>query len=685
MKKILLFLLLLPFVSFGQVANGTETKQNAFRSLSPQTVTSVNYLTTMGTDGTMGRVTPSNLSFAQADTGVLTFAGMTTNTATTINIGAVNGQIIDNETNPLVPVRTSVTYAGATGVTVTTVGSGTASYVMLSSAGVISFQNTFPTSAERKAKIWLGKVSHPAGSVTVVVNEPDYVTSPLAFSRDFFQDLGPYVNNGVFPYANGANLSLNITGGTVTGDGINFVTSRTNPNRYEVLPAIVANFAIRTQTGGATAAVNAITPGVYDNAGTITAIGGGAGASTIQHVEYIPGQGYIVQLGQQVYATFNDAVAAVGRENPSFVRWSNLVNNAIPIGVIVVNKSATTLNNTAQALFFKADKTGDFFGAQAGVATGTLQTSYLNSVVPQITTTPGLGAVTIKRGSAADTDSVFDIQNGAGATNFSIKGNGNTSINGLITGTVTRVLPSGTTFNGQTFNLTSTDNTSAFRNINTYSFPEDGIVNNTNTNSIASNYIVLNKTTNQPSYSFSINESRVSQTNTGSIGSINMFVSGMYSSGTGTIGDLSHFTALSNIVANSYTLTNFHVLKSISNPQNNITNAYGFRLGDLFGSTISRGIDSGVSAGTGKFNIYAQGTADNYFKGALLVDAVSNGVDKVRVGGSVLATGYKVSEIQTAPSSATDTGTAGEIRFTATGIFICTATNTWIKCVGATF
>jgi hypothetical protein len=427
MKKLLLSLLL--FTGFLQ-AQTYPTNPTAFGKISINTNVEDNTATKVSVQSSDNRINWINKTAidgsnkAQADTGVFTFAGLVTNSATTINIGAANGQIMDNETNPLVPVRTVVTYAGATGVTVTTVGSGNASYVMLGIGGVISFQNTFPTSAERKTKILLGKVSHPAGSVTLVINEPDYVLSPQALVKDWIQDSGPYINNGVFPYANGANLNINVTGGTITGNGINFVTSNTNPNHVEALPASVANFAIRTQTGGATAAVNTITPAVYDNAGTITAIGGGAGASTIQHVEYIPGQGYIVQLGQQVYATFNDAVTAVGRENPSFVRWSNLVNNAIPIGVIVVNKSATALNNPAQALFFKANKTGDFFGAQAGVSTGTLQTAYVNSVVPQIVTTAGLGALTIKRGSASDTDNILVGQNGAGTGTFGVTGAG---------------------------------------------------------------------------------------------------------------------------------------------------------------------------------------------------------------------------------------------------------------------
>lgn len=62
MKK--LIYIIFAFISIGmqaQTANGTETKQQAFRSLNPQTVTSVNFLTSMGTDGTMGKINPINL------------------------------------------------------------------------------------------------------------------------------------------------------------------------------------------------------------------------------------------------------------------------------------------------------------------------------------------------------------------------------------------------------------------------------------------------------------------------------------------------------------------------------------------------------------------------------------------------------------------------------------------------
>lgn len=63
-----------------------------------------------------------------------------------------------------------------------------------------------------------------------------------------------------------------------------------------------------------------------------------------------------------------------------------------------------------------------------------LQSAYNNSVTPQITTSTALGAVTLRRGSAADTDNVLVVQNGAGSDTFTVKGDGNTAVFGLLSG-----------------------------------------------------------------------------------------------------------------------------------------------------------------------------------------------------------------------------------------------------------
>jgi hypothetical protein len=55
------------------------------------------------------------------------------------------------------------------------------------------------------------------------------------------------------------------------------------------------------------------------------------------------------------------------------------------------------------------------------------------------------------------------------------------------------------------------------------------------------------------------------------------------------------------------------------------------------------------------------------------------------VDGTAQATQYKLSALNTAPSSATDTGTLGEIRVAADYIYVCTATNTWVRAALATW
>lgn len=369
-----------------------------------------------------GSTTEQNGLAVQNDTGALTYAGISVASGTTVNIGACTGYVVNNETIPGDPTLVFVNYAGETNKTVTTLGSGIATYVLLNSLGVIVFQNAFPTSAQRKTHIYLSKIAHPAGTITVAGDEVDFVLSPLAQFRDLFQAIN-YVNDGVYPSANGANLNFNTSDGNIHGNGINFVADNTSPNELPVAPSTPATFLPRTRTGAGGTATTTIDVGNYDVAGAVTAIPGGANTSTLRYIFCVPNLGFLIQYGQTTYASLTDAIAAVGKES-SFVIYPSLTNNAILIGVLAATKSATALNNTAQAQFFRADKFGQIIGAQAGVSVGTMQNSYDNSLQPQVLTDATRGAVQFKRGSAADTDNVFQVLNGAGTANYSVTGNG---------------------------------------------------------------------------------------------------------------------------------------------------------------------------------------------------------------------------------------------------------------------
>jgi len=71
---------------------------------------------------------------------------------------------------------------------------------------------------------------------------------------------------------------------------------------------------------------------------------------------------------------------------------------------------------------------------------------------------------------------------------------------------------------------------------------------------------------------------------------------------------------------------------------------------------------------------------ETVIRGTTLVDGgVFNAVDSLIVGGPTKSTQYKLSALNTAPASATAAGTLGEIRVTAAFIYVCIATNTWVR------
>jgi hypothetical protein len=140
-----------------------------------------------------------------------------------------------------------------------------------------------------------------------------------------------------------------------------------------------------------------------------------------------------IQLGQTVYSSLAAAVA--GSQTEQFVEYSLNRENAILIGIISLNKNATLLNNSAQAVFDLVSKFGEVLGGTGGLSTTTLQQAYDNSVQPEITTNPTLGAVSFKQGSGSNADRVIEIENGLGVVTMSVDASGRTTTTDLtITG-----------------------------------------------------------------------------------------------------------------------------------------------------------------------------------------------------------------------------------------------------------
>ncbi len=130
---------------------------------------------------------------------------------------------------------------------------------------------------------------------------------------------------------------------------------------------------------------------------------------------------------------------------------------------------------------------------------------------------------------------------------------------------------------------------------------------------------------------------RLTSTATGSSTQI-----GIYSAVTGdssAVTALDGFRSLVSTAAASFTLgdlSGFRVNNASKGAGSTINNQHGLYITDLTSGTNNYGITSAVSSGTNKWNIYASGTAANYFAGDLRINTTAAfGSEKLSVGGEI--------------------------------------------------
>jgi hypothetical protein len=301
--------------------------------------------------------------------------------------------------------------------------------------GTVYETNTAPTPSSLRSRIFLGEVIVSGGNV---IRVDDYPVIDQAISNQFY-DLGNAVGvvniTGNRLSANGTNLSLNKSAGTLFVLGVNFHADPTNPHYTSISSGTAFTFQHMTQTAETGSNVTVISPSNYDNAGTVTAIAGSANQATNMRVYLFPNGDIRVAYGQVIYTTLAAAVAGISTS--TFVTNPRVTaEKGIMIGVLSVTKGCTALNDSATAVFTPVSKFGESLGgASGGTSTTTMQQAYDNSTSPEILTNSTIGALTIRRGSAADTDNVLEILNNASTITAYIKGDGSAQIDGVVFGT----------------------------------------------------------------------------------------------------------------------------------------------------------------------------------------------------------------------------------------------------------
>lgn len=365
----------------------------------------------------------SNISTALS-TGVVTGGALSIATGTTFDIGDGNGWIVDVSVDP--PVATEISWTGKTGITVTDIATQLITFVSINSAGTVIQQGTRWTSSQSRDQILLGVVVHVDLASIDAVNQQQAVATQIGPGLyDLYKGIGFINTSGNIFSPAGASLAINKTLGSLLVHGANFTTDPKAPNVISnaALAPCTIQYRVGEGTNYSTGAV--VLPDLYDD-GTATPAAVSNNKFTVQRIYLFTSNNVKIQFGQTIYNTMADAKAAIQIE--VFTTEPSIAANGALRAFLVIRKGTTDLTNTDDAFILDAGKFGQVAGA-SGLSVSTLQAAYDNSALePEILTEDSHGPISLRRGTTGgDTDAVIEVENNAGTSNLTIRGDGNIS------------------------------------------------------------------------------------------------------------------------------------------------------------------------------------------------------------------------------------------------------------------
>jgi hypothetical protein len=311
---------------------------------------------------------------------------------TTFAQPAVSGEINSDEG------YFSISYAGATGITVTTL-SVDSTYIYIDNTGALQQQVTEPTRQDWSRKMFTMRIAVDAVAETIIGFE--YLNNPIGHYSNSIRDLYTALLAQGVPFKVGqtitgraTDLGFNASAGTImefggTGD-IN------NANLLDIDEVTNATYDLLTRT---TIAFENLTDLVkfWDNAGTITALGS---TTVVGHRLYRFSNGqFAMQYGQENYANIVLARAGVLLEdydlnprllNATFFGWWLIQETA-------TNTGGTTLTN------FREYTIGVQGGSSSVLAGCLLQGNNLSDLLDAATARTNLGVIPLSGTTAGNT------------------------------------------------------------------------------------------------------------------------------------------------------------------------------------------------------------------------------------------------------------------------------------------
>jgi len=350
---------------------------------------------------------PINMPVGACNTG-LTEGGLVTQASpTTIDITAGSGTIFYNGT------FTSVIWGAFLGVAIIPAASN---IVYIDDTNSVVILTTPSTTDTRRQMIILAGIGILSGVISTIVNLPMPLENLTQNVSDLAVALGIFNLSGNVYTPNGTNLSIDKSAGSIFQIGSNFQTDVHDPNTSDQVPLVAPTINLFLQNGFSSLSTF-IDSANYDVGGVVTTITGATNQWQIQHIFMTVTNTIIVQYGQNLYTSMSQAVDNINTEIFNSIASRGILQRAF----LILKKDTTDLSSSDNA-FITASKFGADGISSGSSSTTTLQVAYLNSLIPQITTTAG--TFQIRNGAGLDNAVVLAVQDIAGVSNFKITGSG---------------------------------------------------------------------------------------------------------------------------------------------------------------------------------------------------------------------------------------------------------------------
>ncbi len=276
---------------------------------------------------------------------------MSTNTNTAeYDLSAGFGYVVNGHSDVDNPTYTKVTWTAKIGNTIPNLATQEITYIAIDINGDLFPTNAPLTATQRRNYIRIGRIIHlDNASITYINNQPTVNIEVGGQVQDILEALGfrSLSGNRVFPVS--TNLKIKKEVGRVFKSGANFETLTTQPHSFTLAALDPITFKYRTQTGAEGASVTNIDPAIFDNSGTITPVGSTATLATIQRIFVSQSNEVRIQPGQRVFTTLNGAVTAINSD--VFVTDTDIFDNFLYLGAIVLTRNTVNLSDIAQAIF----------------------------------------------------------------------------------------------------------------------------------------------------------------------------------------------------------------------------------------------------------------------------------------------------------------------------------------------